>query len=228
MKDFTREQKIRVGIFVAIFTPFLLYGLGKFPMEAAGNILDGGSVGPKTLKDGYILHINNPGQLNSFMRFFLSALGLIGAILLLLNIAGFSMYLYKPKEKTGSLKTPFQQIYLFAFSAGYFFLICLPDAYFDRYFLPFIPITLLLSISFVQKNWQIKRYMLSFSFLYIFLLASFSSLATHDYLEWNRTRWEVADYVKKTYNVPAFRIDGGMEYDGWIFGSNFQKDRNKE
>ena len=49
----------------------------------------------------------------------------------------------------------------------------------------------------------------------LLLLAAFSITATHDYLSWNRARWQALDYLTEEKNIPPNRIDGGFEFNGW-------------
>jgi Tfp pilus assembly protein PilF/4-amino-4-deoxy-L-arabinose transferase-like glycosyltransferase len=227
-KDYTYHEKIRAGIFIAFFIPCLMFGWSKFPIDDVGNIIDGCSIGPKTLRDAYILHLHDPGHMNTGIRYFLSIIGLTGAVLLLMNMVNLFTQLFQSTGKGKLFEISFQHINLLLFIAGYFLLICLPEKFFDRYFLPLIPVITLLVISIVNPNWHFKRNMFLFSLIYIFLLSSFSSLATHDYLQWNRTRWETANYLTKELNIPAYRIDGGMEYNGWTFEKFFPEDKSRK
>jgi tetratricopeptide (TPR) repeat protein len=225
-KSFSARQKTLAGIFIAFCIPFLLAGWGSFPVYGGlGDMVEGVSIGPKTLSDVYVKHIqiNNPSNISSAMRNIFSVMGLIGAILLLLTMAGLFMRLLEQKEK-GDLKAPyFQLIFLLLFITGYTFLICVQDLFIDRYLLPFLPVILIGVVSSVQKSWQLKPAMLAFSLLFIGITALFSSLGTHDYLQWNRARWEAKDYLTDVLKVQPYQIDGGMEYNGWVFETLFQK-----
>ena len=51
----------------------------------------------------------------------------------------------------------------------------------------------------------------------LLLLAVFSTSATHDYLSWNRARWDALDFLVHEQGVSPHRIDGGFEFNGWHF-----------
>jgi hypothetical protein len=56
------------------------------------------------------------------------------------------------------------------------------------------------------------------SFLVVVLLlvyGIFSVAATHDYLSWNRSRWEALRYLTEEAHISSHNIDGGFEFNGW-------------
>ena len=46
---------------------------------------------------------------------------------------------------------------------------------------------------------------------------AFSVITTHDYLSWNRTRWEAIRDLNEVENIPLENIDGGLEFNGLYF-----------
>ena len=63
---------------------------------------------------------------------------------------------------------------------------------------------------------------MSFLTFSIALLAYFSVAATHDYLSWNRARWQVLNQLTST-GVPTSKIYGGAEFITWYHFSNENK-----
>ena len=49
----------------------------------------------------------------------------------------------------------------------------------------------------------------------IILMAIFSIITTHDYLAWNRARWQALHDLTVEENIPTTHIDGGFEFGGW-------------
>jgi hypothetical protein len=47
------------------------------------------------------------------------------------------------------------------------------------------------------------------------LYAAFSIAGTHDYLSWNRVRWQALNSLVTEQRVSADDIDGGYEFNGW-------------
>jgi len=53
------------------------------------------------------------------------------------------------------------------------------------------------------------------TFFLIILMAIFSIISTHDYLAWNRARWQALHDLTVKENIPTTHIDGGFEFGGW-------------
>ena len=45
-------------------------------------------------------------------------------------------------------------------------------------------------------------------------MATMSVLSSHDYLSWNRTRWQAIRHLTAIQKIDANRIDGGYEFNG--------------
>jgi hypothetical protein len=48
-------------------------------------------------------------------------------------------------------------------------------------------------------------------------LALVALAGTHEYLSWNRARWQVLNELTDTQRIAPAEIDGGLEFDGWHF-----------
>jgi 4-amino-4-deoxy-L-arabinose transferase-like glycosyltransferase len=84
---------------------------------------------------------------------------------------------------------------------------------YDRYLLPLFPLALI----FVFYKYKPKFNTFYRLYLGGFLtcLIWFSVCATHDYLSWNRKRWEIISYLTTKQNVPVNKINGGAEFITW-------------
>ena len=82
---------------------------------------------------------------------------------------------------------------------------------FDRYLLPLLPMVLLLFPT-IKVAW--RSYRLGLAGLMVLLISFFSVAGTHDYLAWNRARWQALTYLE-SQGVENTQIDGGYEYNGW-------------
>jgi hypothetical protein len=105
------------------------------------------------------------------------------------------------------------------------------DGFFDRYILPILPFAILLCLKCrvvctrhsatppaapapptrLTRTFAID----SFTFLFCVFLLFVSIIFTHDYFSWNRARWNAADYLLGDLKIPADKIDGGFEFNGW-------------
>ncbi len=218
------RQKLISWIFILFCTPFLLNGWGRFP---SGNIINTGYLGPKTLKDTTFLFKNDADSISVGVKIFLSTVGLIGSVFLLLSIATTFVRFLKADKMEDISASPLKRLYILLCAAGYALLMFVPDFFFDRYLLPCIIFILLIVITWHERSWKTGTVFLIFSGFYIFLLASFSSLATHDYLAWNKARWQALNYLTKDSNISAHRIDGGYEFNGWVLDTPFPYRKNK-
>ena len=63
-------------------------------------------------------------------------------------------------------------------------------------------------------------------------LILFGVLATHDYLSFNRTKWEALNYLTDTEKISVEKIDGGFEFNEWhlshLYTWNMTNDPNKK
>jgi hypothetical protein len=62
----------------------------------------------------------------------------------------------------------------------------------------------------------------------LFVYGYFSLAATHDYLSWNRSRWEALNYLTEKALVSYKDIDGGFEFNGWYnYTSTYREQSSK-
>jgi hypothetical protein len=95
--------------------------------------------------------------------------------------------------------------------------------FFDRYLLFLIPLSLILIIinepDITQSSFLNNRIVpiLLTTFL---TFGIFSISTTHDYLGWNRIRWQALNDLTKVQNISPHLIDGGYEFNGlYLFDS---------
>jgi hypothetical protein len=95
---------------------------------------------------------------------------------------------------------------------------------YDRYFLPPLPFALLLLVS--VTDWalangvtphRLRTAWLTIPVIGVMLLASgiFAVSGTHDYLEWNRARWQAISDLTVHSGIDPAMLDGGFEVSGW-------------
>lgn len=81
---------------------------------------------------------------------------------------------------------------------------------FDRYFLPLVPLTIVLTL-WATRGLRLSPALVLFG---LFGFALFSLAGTQDWLSYNRLRWRIGrDLVAR--GVRLDQIDAGMEWDGW-------------
>jgi hypothetical protein len=199
-----------------IFTVPLIREFTFFPN---GNVFYNLGIGPKTLKDTYILGTNLSPRLNGFPLLILQTISLLSGILLFYCL--FSSLF----QKSLTLMQKSIKSSAFALIALFFCAFILPDFFFDRYVLQIaIPVIALLIPGSIQLSTGLARK------LYLpvaFIIGLFTTLATHDYLAWNRARASGVNYLIKELNVTSKSIDAGFEWNGWHQTGKINNDASK-
>jgi hypothetical protein len=62
----------------------------------------------------------------------------------------------------------------------------------------------------------------------LILYGTFSVAGTHDYLSWNRARWQALNNLETEQRAGPDEIDGGYEFNGWyLYDSNYRASPGK-
>ncbi|MBD2343412.1 ArnT family glycosyltransferase [Anabaena subtropica] len=217
------QKRISISCTYFIVAVVSVYFLVKrLQMPLVGNVLDSFSLGLQAL-DGY----------NAFLkptsRFIISAIwqiltlvGVVGAALLFqcLLFAIFQIF---------SLKTDLNRKYLLILTISSTVLYLLPiaalkDSWFDRYLilcLPFLLIFISIKMNNVYKNKPSLKAVIICLVMLIFC-GGFTITATHDYLSWNRVRWQAINDLMQESQISPHQINGGFEFNGWYFGNRLE------
>jgi hypothetical protein len=89
---------------------------------------------------------------------------------------------------------------------------------FDRYLLPLYPLTMILASLFIKNNLCFTSVGASGKRLILALIALYAYVSigsSHDYMAWNRARWQALNDLTSKQNVSPKLIDGGYEFNGW-------------
>jgi hypothetical protein len=177
-------------------------------LPSFGNVLVDFGVGVRTLAGGSPPGLPRPGWL------ILSWIGAAGGILLALTAArGLALGVRGRAASPEAARLAF----VLALLVVYFTPLAL--AYgpaFDRYFL--LPGALLLVVAqaALPPRAAARPATLIASFALSAVFLAFSSAATHDYLSWNRARWQAAAFLEDRLRVDSSEIDGGFEYNNFV------------
>lgn len=165
--------------------------------QGLGPMLLPGSVAPPELPDAFWLAV--------------TALGLWGAFLLVLRVAGLLCELGVALQRRE--RPPYTSACVFALATA---VACLAPTllfpFFDRYLLaplPFIALLLALSSTLAPSgSWRVRG-----AVILTASMAVFTVMAQHDLMAWNRARWAALADLERS-GVTAAQIDGGFEYNG--------------
>lgn len=180
------------------------------------NTLSAFGLGPVLLRDVYyrLYGLPMPDVLRLIMNG-VTIVSLFGSVVILYYLIQIVRYLIRWSANRPQLAII---SLLFSFLGIYFFPIGM-HVIFDRYLLP-MPVLVLILIYLIQANTVPKPTerpllwlrSLSVGLFGVYLL--FSICATHDYLAWNRVRWQALNNLMQQGIEPT-EIDGGLEFNGW-------------
>ncbi len=220
---------IQVAFFILLI---LFLGLScnkERNMPSTINVLIESGMGPLTLRDTFLLNINNPNIPIEISTFWVAAtiLSVIAASIVLYQVVFMTFSTLNkfsdPISRTNTWPYYFFSVTSIAYCA-IILLVASKVQLFDRYLLLFIPIYILLNAS--EKNEEPPpsnntRLVLSYILLLIYLV--FSVAATHDYISWNRIRWVALHNLMEVDKISPNHIDGGYEFNGsYTYDARYQ------
>ncbi len=193
-KEWLKARPLSWITALLLIAPTIPYSWEHLP---EGNIFHYLGLGPKLLKDGYFTaqdFLPNPPLGLHILR----GIGFAGGILLLTALM--------ERILSRSLD-PFHKALLLGglLYTGYLMI----DYYFwDRYLILPLPLFILALLPRKKPGLTADRT----GWLLLILMALFSIAATHDYLNWNRTRWKAINQLEQQ-GFDATLVDGGFEFN---------------
>ena len=207
---------------------YVTYG----PIPEIGHILTPSGLGPRSLRDTFVLRKNFPPISPIMATFWICsiAIGSFGAAALIMyfvrGVARVVTGLHKDMVWLESLTLVFVCAYAISLLLMGF---GLKTPLFDRYLLVFVPPLFILALIIEVRAGCISepRWRGALSLGLIFIYAGVSVAATHDYLAWNRMRWMATRMLMESGISPT-QIDGGYEFNGWYLSDpNYKRKANK-
>jgi hypothetical protein len=185
------------------------------PVTSIQNVLYNCGLGPLLFRDTSLLRLNIEGfEIPLSIFRVISFTGMLASILLLFFFVSFFIIsLKKSYKETATARDKFFQL-LFISSAIYLFLL-VNVPIFDRYILVLVPMALLMYaiiLMEITKPMQVKYFVVSW--VMVALIVVFEVLATHDYLAWNRAKWQALNHLTGDLKISPKEIDGGYEFNG--------------
>ena len=214
-----------------VFAVVAAYALRYRRMPLLPNVLYDFGLGPATLRDTYVLMLPSLPTAGKSFWSVVTFLGFLGAVILvqasLVAIAKALKLLPLLAEKRASL------VMLLAGGLIYVVPVALLAFYnrtFDRYLLFLVPlgiaIIILLVRDFGPGNAGYPTRLLAAAGLVLY--GAFAIAGTHDYLSWNRARWQALNHLVREQRVSTDDIDGGYEFNGWyLYDSKYRETPEK-
>lgn len=185
-----------------------------------GHVLTDFGIGPVILKNS---ELPKAPQLFWFTA---TVLGVIGAALLIqyLFLAVWQVIAKNQESEIADRRW----IAVFGIAAIFIYFIPLgfvglgAFGFYDRYLIFLLPLLMMIISVYTTsiRNWKIGYKSLSIVVIMMLLYGGFTIGATHDYLSWNRVRWQALRDLMQDEQVLPSRIDGGFEFNGWYLYRN--------
>jgi uncharacterized membrane protein len=228
------NQRLRICLLTVVVAGVLIvarYDVYFDSVPEIGHILTPSGLGPRTLKDTYLMGQNLSLVPASMNMFWIGAIfvGSIGAVSLLLHFAEAAARVFNGLRRPGWRSATWLEALSLVFVCAYSSLLFVVSfgfrtPLFDRYLLVVIPaFFMLVLVSEIRLGFTTAvRWRGALSIVFIVIYAAISVAATHDYLAWNRTRWIATDILMQSGVSPS-QIDGGYEFDGWYLSDIHHK-----
>jgi hypothetical protein len=207
-----------IGVATCAVMAFLIK-IGRL-MPLTVNIFIDFGIGPQTLKDSQVGFANTPTA-SSELWFLITVIGVIGCILAVTLF--LSAFLYEIKNSDFK----YSCFIIFGFVGIVFYYLPIGIVgFFDRYLLLLLPLSILVMCR--QTDAVNGKWLMRIAFVVVLIVGVFSLSATHDYMSWNRVRWQALEYATEVLKIEPKRIDGGMEFNGWLtYTDNFVPEGTK-
>lgn len=208
IKNGIKPFKWLIVLYTFLVTGLLIY-TGKVIPNLHNVWIDFG-IGPTTLYDYYGNFTETPlPRAPKLLWWLVTIVGVFSSVSFFLRLKQVFQLLITRKDISQPV----------VFSLVYFVIYIVPFlivGVYDRYLLPLLPATIILL--FNRNSKSPSRLFKYNSLVFVFLIGLFSVCATHDYLSWNRVRWEVITKLKES-GVRPDHIQGGAEYTTWYYFS---------
>ena len=213
---FIKNLLISFSLFI-ITTIGIWLVLESEKMPVKGNILNEWGLGPLTLRSTILSSSTIPNYLEIFWSLVTICAAIGGGLLLLFIALSIIEFLFNKTANTDRksimlLNNSTAFIYFLPLGLGYFF---------DRYLLLLLPLSMIMVLTSIGKIDNFQPIKINSALLSIALIGIFTIGTTHDYLSWNRIRWQALNDLMQQEISPN-RIDGGFEFNGWyLYDPNY-------
>jgi hypothetical protein len=180
-------------------------------MPVGNNILVPQGLGPLTLRDTFMLGLSNVPSLPIYFWIVVTAVSLFGLFRLVEFVCAFAVKVFDRNYRAG--ETWIECFFALVCTAAYLAPLLLAGI-FDRYIAAIVPIVCLFILAFPQSTQISFAPARALAGAVCACLAIYAVLGTHDYLSWNRARWQAIDDLQRIDNAGSNNVDGGFEFNG--------------
>ncbi len=218
-----RLAKTVFGLFAALSIVMLFSKSQLMPLGQ--NILIKGGVGPRTLRDTYLLELPHGPEFSVIFWLFVTIMAVVGGGLLLI----YTIFIVRSRLHEmrsclrGGNRELLSTIFFLAAIVLYVFPLAL-SGFFDRYLLPLIPLIcgFMIASDSVKERPQ-RSFFKKGALCLLIVFAVFSVGSTREYLDWNRLRWKALHRLLYDRQILPSQIDGGFEFNGlYLYQSTYR------
>lgn len=191
------------------FLMSIFFAWASWDAVPMGNIVYYFGIGPITLPGGFNLRYADLTLLPAWAWMISKTYGYI-CVWLLLRLALVRLSSLRSIRPSA---TVVWKLSLILFLVAYFVYLLVEFNRFDRYQLVLLPLLILLLSG--AQHLTAPTWARSMSLISLAVISGFSIAGTRDYLNWNRTRWNILSELVEERGISPRQIDGGLEFNGW-------------
>jgi len=200
------------------FAVFASFALSYRRMPLFQNVFYDLGLGPATLRDAFLLRLPSLPTGGRPFWFVVTYLGYVGAVpLFYATLVAMGKALKLLPLPTGKRELLVVLLASALMNIVPVAILGLMGQAFDRYLLFLVPlgITLIIFLAKDVSPGKPRFPLMPLAVLGVFLYGAFSVAGTHDYLSWNRARWQALNNLMTGQQISAHDIDGGYEFNCW-------------
>jgi hypothetical protein len=216
--DWRKARSFWAGTTVAVVLGAVVLGRGRV-MPLSGNILYDFGLGPPLLRDRYVLGLHHLPRAPREFWLAVTVVAVIGSAPLVMSVVALGLRAATATKSRASSLEP-AMLFIWIVGVGYVVNTAVTAStpsysFFDRYIVfAFVPLMMLLAHAPSRALGSQRAAVFSAAVVLTLVYGVFAVGATHDYLAWNRARWNAADDLLRE-GISAKRINGGFEFNGW-------------
>jgi hypothetical protein len=203
-------------------------------MPSMTNVLTSYGLGPMTLRDTYLLSTNLPfiPETATLLWGMTTALSILAGAIILCHVCALAKRALADLASPSTRPATWLFWMLAAMALSYFLILLLISGtltVFERYFLVFVPVVVLLLVNRMRDDGaSVRPQAFIVPTVLILAYAGFSVAATRDYLEWNRMRWQASNTLMTDKKITPAEIDGGYEFNGlYLYDPGYVQKKGK-
>lgn len=197
-------------LLIALLSCYLTYHLLSGHRFFIGNVFESTMLGPETFYESYFSKIRHNAS-EGFQWLAQMAIPVLCSISLFVVLVSIRFGFLTRGIRLSTNAPVF--VLVFTLLTGYAGMLLLVPTYFDRYLLPMISFVLIVLLVKEKASSTYQRVGGLVLFFWMFI----SIAGTHDYLQWNRLRWQAYTDIKSE-GIQPNKINGGFEVNCWDEG----------